>query len=236
MTEGIIRQATRAAPVVALLMAASAWPSAAADLDGLLRSMDSAAAAWRGMRADVEWSRYMSLVDDRTSEFGRIVVRRDRSGGVSMLISFERPNAYFLSVKGAKVEIYKPKTKTVEEYDLSDSRAKLENALLLGFGISGAYLGRHFDIKVVGGEDIGGYETLHIDLQPKAPDAELNNQRIEMWISTTHWQPVRQKVHDRLTDDYRAYSYSRMEVNPALRDGEFRLRLARGTRRVRPQR
>ncbi len=222
--------------VFGVLAASCAAGAATLGVADVLARMDSAAADWSGMRAEVQWARYMSLVDDLTSEHGRIAVRREASGDVSMLVSFDRPNVYFLAVKGAKVEIYKPKIKTVEEYDLSDSRDKLENALLLGFGISGRYLSEHFGISVIGREEIAGQPTVHMDLLPKNPEAEINNQRIEMWISAKHWQPVRQRVHDRLTDDYREYSYSGIEVNPALPDSLFKLRVARGTKRVRPQR
>ena len=230
-------QALRGAALTAALCTAmQASPGQAAELDDVLRRMDLAAEAWTGMRADVEWTRFMSLVGDRSSEHGRIAVRRERSGDISMLISFDRPNVYFLSVNGTKVEIYKPRIKTVEEYDLRDSREKLENALLLGFGISGSYLSEHFDITLSAPQSLGGNEVYHLDLQPKNPESPVNNQRIEMWVSAEHWQPVRQKVHDRLTDDYRAYSYSGVEVNPSLSDSDFKLRLARGTKRVRPQR
>ena len=209
---------------------------AAPDLATVLANMDTAASSWKGMRASLEWVRYMALVDDRSVEYGKIAVRRGASGGASMLISFQEPNVYFLSVKGTKVEIYKPKIKTVEEYDVSDSKAKMENALLLGFGTSGSYLDQYYDIKLVGSATVSGQSVVHLDLQPKDPQAEMNNQRIEMWVSTDLWQPVQQKIHERGTGDYRLYSYSEVALNPSLTADDFKLRLARGTKRVRPQR
>ena len=210
--------------------------AATPDLATVLAEMDTAAAGWEGMRAKLEWVRYMALVDDRSIESGKIAVRREADGGASMLISFEEPNVYFLSVKAAKVEIYKPKIKTVEEYDVSDSKAKMENALLMGFGTSGSYLDQHYDIELAGAATLNGQPVVHLDLQPKDPQAELNNQHIEMWVSTELWQPVQQKIHDLSPGDYRLFSYSEIALNPSLTADDFKLRLARGTKRVHPQR
>lgn len=231
------RRSGLGAAVSALVLGCFAPAAAAApDLATVLTNMDAAASGWKGMRASLEWVRYMALVDDRSVEEGKIVVRRTADGSAAMLISFEDPNVYFLSVQGTRVEIYKPKIKTVEEYDVSDSKAKVENALLLGFGTSGSYLGQHYDIKLLGPAAVKGESVVHLDLQPKDPQAELNSQRIEMWVSTDIWQPVQQKIYDRNPGDYRLYSYSEVVLNPALTAEDFRLRLARGTKRVHPQR
>lgn len=231
------RRGRIAAAVSALILGCLAPASATVpDLTTVLAEMDAAASGWTGMRANLEWVRYMALVDDRSVERGEIVVRRTADGGASMLISFEEPNVYFLSVQGTRVEIYKPKIKTVEEYDVSDSKAKMENALLLGFGTSGSYLGQHYDIKLLGPATVNGQSVVHLDLQPKDPQAELNSQRIEMWVSTDIWQPVQQKIYDRSPGDYRLYSYSEVILNPSLTAQDFKLRLGRGTKRVHPQR
>lgn len=237
LSSSTCRRGSLAAAVSALVLGCIAPVAAAApDLATVLTNMDAAASGWKGMRASLQWVRYMALVDDRSVEEGKIVVRRTVDGSAAMLISFEEPNVYFLSVQGTRVEIYKPKIKTVEEYDVSDSKAKVENALLLGFGTSGSYLGQHYDIKLLGPSAVKGQPVVHLDLQPKDPQAELNSQRIEMWVSTDTWQPVQQKIYDRNPGDYRLYSYSEVILNPALTAEDFKLRLARGTKRVHPQR
>lgn len=220
--------------IACFLLAASLH--AAPKLETLLANMDSAASAWAGMRAEVRWVRYVSFVDDMRVESGRLAVRRSASGDVEMLLEFQHPNHYFLAVRAAKVEIYKPKIKTVEQYDVSESKEKLQNALLLGFGTEGSYLRKHYDIAVQGEESMADQQTVRIDLRPKDPGSELNNRHLEMWISTSSWQPVQQKIYEIAPGDYRLYSYSAIELNPKFSDREFKLRVPRGTRRVRPQR
>lgn len=188
------------------------------------------------MRSEVTQVRYRSLVDEETAETGRIVVRRVRSGRVEMLLAIREPAPYFLRLSGPKVEIYKPRIRTVQEYDVSGSMDRVENAMLIGFGTSGSYLDERYVILVKGDERIAGQDTVRLDLQPRDPSADLNNQRLEMWISKAFWQPVQLKLYERNPKDFRLYTYEAVETNPRFASGEFKLDLAPGTRRERPQR
>ena len=219
-------------------MAVVALPGlrAAPPLQDVIGRMDDAAESWRGMRSEVTWTRYRSLVDEETVESGRIAVRRLRSGSVEMLLEFLVPTRYFLKVSGTKVEIYKPRIKTVEEYNLSKSKDALENALLIGFGASGTYLAEAYEISVEGDLEVAGQQTVHLDLRPLDPSGSVNNRRLEMWVSKAFWQPVQLKLYERNPKDYRLYTYAEVEINPAFESQEFKLDLAPGTRRERPQR
>ncbi len=209
---------------------------AAPALPQIIGSMDAAAKSWKGMRSQVTWTRYRSLVDEETVESGRIAVRRERSGKVELLLEFVEPTNYYFRVQGTTVEIYKPKIKTIQEYDLSKSRDTLENALLIGFGASGTYLHEHYEIEVEGEETIAGQNSVRLDLRPRDPAGRLNNQRLMMWVSTSFWQPVQLKIFERNPRDYRLYVYAGIEINPKFAAREFRLDLAPGTRREKPQR
>lgn len=209
---------------------------AAPVLPQIIAQMDVAANSWKGMRSQVTWTRYRSLVDEETVESGRMAVRRGRSGNVEMLLEFREPTNYYYKVSGTKVEVYKPRIKTVQEYDLSGSRDRLENALLIGFGTSGSYLNEHYEISVEGEEAILGQATVRLDLQPRNPSGELNNRRLEMWVSKEFWQPVQLKIFELNPKDYRLYSYAEVEINPRFASREFKLNLAPGTRREKPQR
>ncbi len=207
----------------------------APDLTTVLESMDAAATDWKGMRARVEKVSYMALVDDRRVESGRIAVRRSGPSGVDLLLSFQDPYEYYIAVRGTKVERYKPKTKTVEEFDLSASKDKLENAFLLGFGTAGSYLDEHYEISMESSEPVADHPVVKLGLQPRDPSATTNNRRLEMWISTKTWQPVQQKIYLAIPGDYQFQSYSKIEMNPVFKENEFKLNLKRGTNRVRPQ-
>lgn len=207
----------------------------APDLATVLENMDAAAAEWKGMRAQVELVRHMALVDDTRVESGRIAIRRSRDGGVEMLLAIQDPFEYYLAIRGTTVERYKPRIKTVEEFNLSKWKDKVENALLLGLETAGSYLDDHYEISMESSEPIANHPVVKLALQPRNLDGETNNRPLEMWISTKTWQPVQRKIYDAIPGDYRLQSYSEIEMNPSFKGNEFKLNLKRGTNRVRPQ-
>ena len=197
--------------------------------------MDTTAAEWKGMRAGVEWVRYMALVDDRRVESGRMAARRSGQGEIEMLVAFDDPYEYYLAVRGTKVERYKPKINTVEEYDVSKWKDQLKDGLLVGLGTAGSYLDEHYEISMESSGPIANHPVVKLAMQPRDPDGESNNRPLDMWISTKTWQPVQLKFYDAIPGDHRLVSYSEIEINPIFKGSEFKLNLKRGTNRVRPQ-
>ena len=131
------------------------------------------------MQADVRWLKYTDIVEDESIEEGVIRVLRDKEKQFNLLIEFQKPYPYFVSVRGTKVEIYRPKIATVEEYDLSKSREMLEQALLLGFGTAGRVLRENYELKMEGEEKAAGTATVKIELVPKSEKMRTNMPRLE---------------------------------------------------------
>ena len=173
--------------IVALACFASALQGSA-DLNTVLERMDTAAAAWQGMRANVEWVRYMALVDDEHVESGRIVVRRSDAGDVEMLLSFQEPSAYFLSVRGARVERYKPKTRYWSKYDVGKSwgqaRERLAARLRYGRKLPSRALRSRRGRR---GDGRGSSDDQSWSCSLGIRTGEINNRSLEMWVSTATW-------------------------------------------------
>lgn len=218
-----------------LLLALLPSVQAAPDLQTVLANMDRASAGFKGMRADVEWVKYTAIVDDKSVEKGVIVVRRESDKSASVMIEFQDPYPYFFSLRGAKVEIYRPKIAQVEEYDLSSSRGMLEQALLVGFGASGKFLSEHYNVELKGEETAAGQPTVKLELIPKSEEMLKRVPRLEMWISTKNWQAVQQKLYQPHSEDHRLYTYTNITLNPPQKDSDFRLKIPRGVKRVYPQ-
>ena len=219
-----------------LLLFLLSWSALAVELDTLLANMDRASDAYRGMQARVSWVNYTDIVEDKSTEAGIIKVLRDKKGQVNLLIEFQKPYPYFVSIQGTKVEIYRPRIATVEEYDVSKSKDTLEQALLLGFGTAGRFLSEHYEIELAGEEKAAGEATVKLELVPKAEKMRESMSRLEMWISTTQWQPVQQKLYGPNPGDYRLYTYTDITLNPPLKESALRLRIPRKVKRVFPQR
>ena len=221
-------------PILLLLLLP--WQAQAVELNTLLENMDRASDAYRGMQAQVTWIKYTDIVEDKSTEEGIINVLKDKKGQVSLLIEFQRPYPYFVSIQGTKVEIYRPRIATVEEYDVSKSKDTLEQALLLGFGTAGRFLSKHYEIKLAGEEDAAGEASIKLELVPKTEKMRESMSRLEMWISKSQWQPVQQKLYGPNPGDYRLYIYTGITLNPPLKDSALRLKIPRKVKRVFPQR
>lgn len=222
------------------LLAASALYAAspttdANSLDAVLSNMDAASAKFRGMEADVEWVAFTALVDDKSVEKGHMKVRRLSPDTADLYIDFTDPYPKELLVKGGKVEIFKPKIKTVEEYDVSKSKDKIDQALLIGFGASGKTIRNNYDAKLIGEETVAGESAAHLELIPKSEETRKSILKLEMWVSTDNWQTVQMKLIQDTSGDYRLYTYSAIQLNPSLKESDFKLDLPKGVKRLTPQ-
>ena len=231
-----LAECTAGCTLPVLLLFLLSWPALAVELDTLLANMDRASDAYRGMQAQVSWVSYTDIVEDTSTEEGIIKVLRDKKGQVNLLIEFQKPYPYFVSIQGTKVEIYRPRIATVEEYDVSKSKDALEQALLLGFGTAGRFLSEHYELKLAGEEQAAGEATVKLELVPKTEKMRQSMSRLEMWISTTQWQPVQQKLYGPNPGDYRLYTYTDITLNPPLKESALRLKIPRKVKRVFPQR
>lgn len=216
--------------ILTLVLSTALILAAAPGADQVLSNMDQAAADWTGMQAKTAWTQYTKLVDDSSVEQGSMAVRRADNGRVDLRIQFTEPYPRDLLVRGAKVEIYKPKIQIVEEYDVSKSKDKLEQALLSGFGVSGKFLQEHYGVEVAGEETVAGVDTVLLELTPKDESMQDSITRIQMWVSKQSWQPVQQRLHQP-NGDHRTYLYSDVELNPSLKDSDFELDIPKKVKR-----
>jgi outer membrane lipoprotein carrier protein len=216
------------------LFLAPALPGAV-DLQTVLRNMDAASAKFKGLRANVEWVKYTAIVDVKSAESGTIQARRNKDSSVDVMIEFTKPYAYFVSVRGTKAQIYRPRTATVEEYDVSKSKDLLDQVLLLGFGTAGRFLEQNYKLTLQGEETAAGEDTVKIELVPKSEELLKKIPRLEMWISKSKWHPVQEKLYEVNSGDYRLHTYTDIVFNPPQKDDQFRLKLPGNVKKVTPQ-
>lgn len=209
---------------------------AAADLATVLTNMNATAAQYKGMSAKIRSETYTKLVDDTNIESGELWVQRDAKGQVSLRISFTEPSRKQVRIEKTTVEIYTEGINQIDEYNLKSKSEQLEEALLIGFGASGDYLQARYDIAPVGDEMIEGEATVKLLLTPKDEEARAKGQTLEMWVSTTTWQPIQQKLNES-DGDYRLYHYGDAKINPGIKASDLKFKLAPGKRpkRVKPR-
>jgi len=206
------------------------------DLDTVLAKMDSAAATFESMQATITRLKYMALLDEKTTESGEIFVRKDRDGAVRMVINFKEPYVYHVALGGNKLEIYRPRITTVEEYDIAKHRDTFQKAFLLGFGTTVDYLRKNYEIRLSGEEDVAGQKTVKLELIPKSAEVLKQVPQFDLWVSTETWQAVQQKPYQLGGEDYRIFTYTDVTLNPKLASKAFKLDIPKKAKRSFPQR
>ena len=219
------------------LLCAAALPAlaAAATLPEVLSKIDTAGPKFSGMTADVEKLEFTKVISDKTTETGTIVIRRVKAKELQVKIEFTKPDQRFVTLHGQKAEMFYPKIKTVQEYDLGKQGDMISKVVLVGFGTTGKDLQSNYNVTLVGEETVSGQKTYHLDLVPKSGQLKAQFTKMEVWIAEDGTIPLRQKI-TRPSGDYTMFTYSNVHYNPPLTDEKLALTLPPNVTREYPQR
>ena len=186
---------------------------AAADrLQQTLAKMDSAAASFKGLRADIKRVNYTAVIQEKDESSGTIVVRRPKAKDTQMLMAIKEPEPQQVSFAGRVAHQYNPKTNVDSIYDVDKKYGGAVNEyLLLGFGASPKELQQYYTIALGGAETIDGGRTTKIELTPIKPDTTMHLVNAELWISDETGIAVQQKLNF-AGGNYDLATYSNMRI------------------------
>jgi outer membrane lipoprotein-sorting protein len=195
--------------------------------------MDRTAASFKTFSADLRSVAHTAVIDEDDISTGTILVKR-ANRGMDMLMELTTPDRKSIAIHAQKAEIYYPKMKTIEEYDISRYRALADQFLLIGFGTSGKELAQAYNMKVLGTDQVAGVEATRLELVPRSPEVLKNVRKLELWIPESADYPVQQKFY-LAAGDYRLATYTNVRKNPPLTDSDLKIRAPRDAKRVFPQ-
>jgi outer membrane lipoprotein-sorting protein len=225
----------RAALVLAFTVGLAALPTSPDSLESVLGRMDRTAASFRTFSADLRSVAHTAVIDEDDVTSGTILVKRANRGmDMLMELTTPAPDRKSIAIHGQRAEIYYPKMKTIEEYDISRYRALFDQFLLIGFGTSGKELAQAYNMKVLGTDQVAGSQATRLELVPKSPEVLKNLKRLELWIPESGDYPVQQKFY-LAAGDYKLATYTNVQKNPPLSDSDLKLRAPRDAKRVFPQ-
>jgi outer membrane lipoprotein-sorting protein len=189
----------------------------------VLARMDKAAAAFRAMTGKLRKAEYTAILNDTTVENGEIYLLRS---GRKLLMRTEilDPEPRSIGFDDSRVQVYYPKIKTVQIYDLGRQRSLVDQFLVLGFGSSGAELTRNYTVKLLGEEVVDGQRASRLELAPKSAQVAEQIRGVELWIPLEAGHPIQQKFLQP-GGDYYLVTYSEVKINPNVPESGFRLRL-----------
>ena len=223
----------RAALVLAFTAGLVAHPTSPDSLESILEHMDRTAASFKTFSADLRSVAHTAVIDDDDVSTGTILVKR-ANRGMDMLMELTAPDRKSIAIHGQRAEIYLPKMKTIDEYDISRYRALFDQFLLIGFGTSGKELAQAYNMKVLGTDQVAGLQATRLELVPKSPEVLKNVKKLELWIPESADYPVQQKFY-LAAGDYKMATYTNVRKNPPLSDSDLKLRAPKDAKREFPQ-
>jgi outer membrane lipoprotein-sorting protein len=208
--------------------------SAALSSEEVLERMDQHSGKFTGLTADLTRLTYTKVIDDKANESGSMILKKLAPRDLQVLIDFLKPDPKTVAFRGRKAEVYFPKLKTVQEYDLGKQSGLVDQFLLVGFGTSGKELKANYAIKYIGEETVAGEKTQKLELTPNAPDLKEKLRKLELWMADSGTHPVQQKFLQP-SGDYYLFTYTGVKLNPVLSDESLKLKLPKGVKREKVQ-
>ena len=202
-------------------------------LEDIVKRMDAAAKSFQSVSAKIKYTSYTDLLKESNDSTGEMRLKKTGKG-IMGIVEFDPPDVRTYHFDGPNLEIYYPKARKREHYDLKKYRNVLDQALTLGFGTSGADLRRDYDVKVLKQETVDGVATTQLGLQPRSEERKKLIDHIELWMIDGKSYPLQEKGVQP-SKDYTLIKYSDVKIPASLPDSAFKLTVPAGTLEVSPQ-
>jgi len=202
-------------------------------LKDVLARMDRSAETFQSMTANLTQLQHNAIINEDERDSAAVRMKKEK-GGLRGFVEFAEPNRRLIGFQSRQLQVYYPKTNTVNIYDLGKHGAQLDQFLLLGFGTSGKQLEKSYNMRVTGTEALNGKPVTRLELVPKTEEVKEYLKELELWIPTSASYPVQEKIHKN-DQDYILIQYSDVKINPGLTDKDLELTLPAGVNKVYPQ-
>jgi outer membrane lipoprotein-sorting protein len=200
-------------------------------LSATFTRMDNAAASFKGMTAQVKQISHNDFLGVDDVQSGTMAVKRSRPHDLRALVNLTTPDQKQVELNGHNVQIYYPKSNTVEYANLDKkTTAVMDQLLLLSFGSTAADIQGAYTVQLGGPETVDGQKTVRLILTPKKPDSLGDIVNIELWVSDSTGMAIRQKL-DQRGKDYLLAVYSNMKLVPNLPDSDVKMKVPKDAHR-----
>ncbi len=199
--------------------------------------LDKGAAQFQTMSAKIEWIDHTKVINEDSRQAGNVRLKRAKTPGAPVigLISFTEPDVKTVLLSGPEVQIYYPKMKTVQVWELGREGDLFFQFVLLGFGSTSADLRRNYTVRVAGSEMIGDRKTTKLQLTAKTKQVQKYITSIDLWIPEDSGHPI-QEVLRETSGDTKTIRYSQIQMNTPLTDKQLTIEMPPGVKKEYPQR
>ena len=218
-----------------ITLSAIASAAGAETIAAIESRMDQAAPAFTSLSAKLKKSSYTKIIKDETTETGTILIKRVKPGDTRVKLEFKGADERVAVFHDRKYEVYLPKLKIVQQYDLKQYGNLVDQFMLLGFGTSGKSLLQSYTMKVLKQEEIAAQQTTRIELLPVSKEAKEHLTKIEMWIPEGKSYPLQQRLYFP-SGNYDTVTYSDLKINEPIAEKALKLEVPKGVKTEYPQR
>ena len=207
-------------PLLAAVLLAGA---PAADTAAVLKSLESAGAALKTMKASFVETKVLVLLNESQETKGDVLLQVP--GRLRWNYTSPQPSA--MVIKDGRFSRYIPKSKQVFR-----GQARGEADLLVGFGPGAAGLGKKYEVSLVGEETVAGAPAWVLDLKPRPDQASSGLfSGIRLWVDKSRSIPVQTRLTEP-TGDHTTIRFEGVVLNAPVSASAFDLKLPSGVEEV----
>ncbi len=206
---------------------ASPYGAAAAEdpLQAVFARIDRTSASFKWMTASVQKTAYTAVIDESSTECGKVMVLRLKPHELKLRFDFEPPDAKQVTIDGTRAEIYYPKTNSTQAVVMDKhSKPMAEQLLLLGFGSTSQELQSAYTVRYVGAEAAAGEPGQRIELTPKDKEMQQHFKKIELWIADATGIAVQQKFYEP-GKNYNLAVFTKIDLQTRVSEADLKLKI-----------
>jgi len=192
-------------------------------LEQVLTQIDQRGAGLRSMSSSISQKRWTDILQEfDQGESGQFLFLKE-DDKIYLRKDIAKPQQNTLIIGDGKLSFYQPKIKQLQRYDLGQRGDRAE-FLLLGFSSNKKALKEAYQIRLGTKEMVEGREAYPLELTPKSQTLSAYFTQIVLWIDTTLWVPIQQKLVEP-THDYLLIRFENIELNPKIPKSRFDLKV-----------
>jgi outer membrane lipoprotein-sorting protein len=207
-------------------------------IDDILDALDARGQGLRSFTADVKLSETDTGTGDESVRNGKVWYQADNSGSARIRVSFDKKQTsgkiiedkieYVLAGSDLVQRVYRTKTQTTQRVLKPGEKVNLlklgEGPFPLPVGQKKQDVHAQFEVRKIEPAKDDPADTVHIQLVPK-PDTRFARRfkTIDVWVDLKSHMPRRIETLDRNESTTRGTDLDKVQFNPDLSDGDFRL-------------
>jgi outer membrane lipoprotein-sorting protein len=217
--------------IAALCHSAAFYSETTPEIKKVFERIDNAGRSIVDLTAEITQNKVTLVVNDTSTDTGKLFLKRTKSGNRTRL-DYQAPEVKTLLIDKAKIWIYEPNLKRLQEIELGKHRDQAE-FMLVGLGQSSSDLLRAYDVKYIREESVSGSKASLIELRPKSDKTSALFTKIWLWIDYNFGIPIQTQLTES-SGDYMTLRLRNIKINPNLTDKEFKLNIPPGVEKISP--